>query len=221
MSTRRIKILLVDDHEIVRCGLRSIIDEQRDMEIIGEAENGRVAVDLANKLRPNIVIMDISMPDMNGFEAARQICEISKNIKIVALSMYHNKRFITDMLKIGVSGYISKALVHDDLIRAINAAIDDGVFLSSNVTALMAQDYVSNASASAGYSDVSTLTPREREVLQLIAEGKSTKEIALHLHVSVKTIESNRRKVMQKLNIHSIANLTKYAINEGLTSLEF
>ena len=218
-----IKILLVDDHEIVRRGLRAIIDEHRNMEMVGEAENGRIAVALARKLRPNIVIMDVSMPDMNGFESARQIREISDNIKIIALSMYHNKRFITDMLKIGVSGYISKAMVHDDLIRAINAAIVGDVFLSPNITALLANDYISNAAADTAAADSNTpiLTPRQREVLQLITEGKSTKEIALHLHLSVKTIESNRRQVMQKLNIHDIANLTKYAIKEGLTSLEF
>jgi len=215
-----IQILLVDDHEIVRYGLRCLIEEQPDMEVVGEAENGLMAIDLARKLKPNVVIMDISMPDMNGFEATRRIRKEIPETKIIVLSMHHKRQFVIDMLKAGVSGYILKTRVHDDLIRAIKAAVADEVYLSSRITGIVANDYVSNLPAS-DQSPFAVLTSREREVLQLISEGKSTKECALRLHVSVKTIESTRRQIMHKLNIHNIADLTKYAINEGITSLDF
>jgi len=215
-----IKILLADDHEIVRYGLRCLIEEQPDMEVVGDVENGRIAIDLAQRLKPNVVIMDISMPDMNGFEATRRIRREVPETKIIVLSMHHKRQFVVDMLKAGVSGYILKTKVHDDLIRAIKAAVANEVYLSSSITGIVACDYVSNLSTS-DQSPFAVLTPREREVLQLISEGKSTKESALHLKVSVKTIESTRRQIMHKLNIHNVADLTKYAINEGITSLDF
>jgi DNA-binding NarL/FixJ family response regulator len=215
-----IKILLVDDHEIVRYGLRCLIEEQSDMEVVGEAENGRHAINLARQLKPEIVIMDISMPDMNGFEATRQIRREIPTTKIIVLSMHHRKQFVIDMLNAGVSGYLLKTKVHEDLIRAIKAAVANEVYLSSKVTSMMARDYVSNLSASDRLAHT-VLTPREREVLQLISEGKSTKESALHLHVSIKTIESTRRQIMQKLDIDNVAELTKYAISEGITSIDF
>lgn len=215
-----IKILLVDDHEIVRYGLRGLIEEQSDMEVVGEAENGRHAINLARQLKPDIVIMDISMPDMNGFEATRQIRREIPNTKIIVLSMHHRRQFVIDMLNAGVSGYLLKTKVHDDLIRAIKAAVANEVYLSSKVTSMMARDYVSNLSASDRLAPA-VLTPRERELLQLISEGKSTKESALHLHVSIKTIESTRRQIMQKLDIDNVAELTKYAISEGITSIDF
>jgi len=215
-----IKILLVDDHEIVRYGLRSLIEEQPDMEVVGDAENGRTAVDLAHQLKPDVVIMDISMPDMNGFEATRRIRKKNPNTKIIVLSMHHKRQFVIDMLKAGVSGYILKTKVHDDLIRAVKAAVANEVYLSSKITGVVANDYVSNLPASAQLASA-VLTPREREVLQLISEGKSTKESALHLNISIKTVESTRRQIMQKLDIHNVADLTKYAIKEGITSLDF
>lgn len=215
-----IKILLADDHEIVRYGLRCLIEEQPDMEVVGDVENGRMAIDLAQRLKPNVVIMDISMPDMNGFEATRRIRRKVPETKIIVLSMHHKRQFVVDMLKAGVSGYILKTKVHDDLIRAIKAAAANEAYLSSSITGIVACDYVSNLSTS-DQSPFAVLTPREREVLQLISEGKSTKESALHLKVSVKTIESTRRQIMHKLNIHNVADLTKYAINEGITSLDF
>jgi DNA-binding NarL/FixJ family response regulator len=190
------------------------------MEVVGEAENGLMAIDLARKLKPNVVIMDISMPDMNGFEATRRIRKEIPETKIIVLSMHHKRQFVIDMLKAGVSGYILKTRVHDDLIRAIKAAVAEEVYLSSRITGIVANDYVSNLPAS-DQSPFAVLTSREREVLQLISEGKSTKECALRLYVSVKTIESTRRQIMHKLNIHNIADLTKYAINEGITSLDF
>jgi DNA-binding NarL/FixJ family response regulator len=215
-----IKILLVDDHEIVRYGLRCLIEEQSDMEVVGEAENGRHAINSARQLKPDIVIMDISMPDMNGFEATRQIRKEIPNTKIIVLSMHHRKQFVIDMLNAGVSGYLLKTKVHEDLIRAIKAAVANEVYLSSKVTSMMARDYARDLSASDQLAPC-VLTPREREVLQLISEGKSTKESALHLHVSIKTIESTRRQIMQKLDIDNVAELTKYAISEGITSIDF
>ena len=215
-----IKILLVDDHEIVRYGLRCLIEEQPDMEVVGDAENGRMAIDLACQLKPDVVIMDISMPDMNGVEATRRICKEVPSTKIIVLSMHHKRQFVIDMLKAGVSGYILKTKVHDDLIRAVKAAVANEVYLSSKITGVVARDYMSNMSVS-DQSASTVLTPREREVLQLISEGKSTKESALHINISIKTIESTRRRIMQKLDIHNVADLTKYAINEDITSLDF
>jgi len=215
-----VRILLVDDHEIVRYGLRCLIEEQADMEVVGDAENGRVAIDLVRQLEPDVVIMDISMPDMNGVEAARRIRKESPNAKIIVLSMHHKRQFVIDMLKADVSGYILKTKVHDDLIRAIKAAAANEVYLSSKISGVLAHDYVSNLPTS-NQSVSAVLTPRERELLQLISEGKSTKESALHLNVSIKTIESTRRRIMQKLDIHNVADLTKYAISEGITSLDF
>ena len=215
-----VRILLADHHEIVRYGLRCLIEEQPDMEVVGDAENGRMAIDLARQLKPDVVIMDISMPDMNGVEATRRICKEIPTTKIVVLSMHHKRQFVIDMLKAGVSGYILKTDVLDDQIRAVKAAAANEVYLSSKITGFVAHDYTSNLSASE-QSASAVLTPREQEVLQLISEGKSTKESALHLNVSIKTIESTRRQIMQKLDIYNVADLTKYAINEGITSLDF
>ncbi len=215
-----IRILLADDHEIVRYGLRCLIEEQPDMEVVGDAVNGRMATNLTCELRPDVVVMDISMPDMNGIEATRRIRKEIPDTKVIVLSMHHKRQFVIDMLKAGVSGYILKTKVHDDLIRAIKAAVANEVYLSSKITGIIAHDFTSNLSIS-DKSDSAVLTPREREVLQLISEGKSTKESALHLNVSIKTIESTRRQIMQKLDIHNVADLTKYAINEGITSLDF
>lgn len=215
-----IKILLADDHEIVRYGLRCVIEEQPDMEVVGDAVNGRTAINLTHQLKPDVVIMDISMPDMNGIEATRRIRKEIPDTKVIVLSMHHKRQFVIDMLKSGVSGYILKTKVHEDLIRAIKAAVADEVYLSSKITGIVAHDIASNLPTS-DKSAYAILTPREREVLQLISEGKSTKKSALHLNVSIKTIESTRRQIMQKLDIHNVADLTKYAINEGITSLDF
>ncbi len=216
-----IRILLADDHGIVRNGLRSLIEKQAnsEMKVIAEAENGRIAVQLASELRPDIIIMDISMPDLNGMEASRQILDKHPGIKILGLSMHSNRRFVADMLSAGVCGYMLKESLFDELILAIRTIMTGDTYLSPRITGVVIEDYISRlAKGETSHSDV--LTGREREVLQLLAEGKSTKQIAGQLHVSVKTIESNRRQIMNKLGIDSIAELTKYAIREGLTSLE-
>ena len=214
-----IRILLADDHGIIRQGLHSLLDKQPDMEVIAEAEDGRKALDLVRELVPDIVIMDVTMPNLNGVDATRQIVERFPKIKVIALSIHSNRRFVADMLKAGASGYILKECLFDELVRAIRTVVADSIYLSPRITSIVIDDYVSIIPNNE-ISISSVLTKREREVLQLLAEGKSTKQIALALHVSTKTIEANRRQIMEKLDIHSVAELTKYAVREGLTSLE-
>ena len=214
-----IKILLADDHGIIREGLHSLLEKDSNIEVIGKAEDGRQAVSLAGKLAPDIVVMDITMPGLNGVDAARQIVKKFPKVKVIALSIHSNKRFVSSMLQAGASGYVLKESLFDELTRAIEVVFDGGSYLSPKVAGVVVDDYVERLS-STDKSKLPILTSREREVLQLLAEGKSTKQIALKLFVSTKTIEANRRQIMEKLNIHNVAELTKYAIREGLTSLE-
>ena len=216
MST---KILLADDHKITRQGLRSLLENQPDMEVIAEADQGRTAVSLAAELRPNVVIMDVTMPDLNGIEATKQILAHSPNIKIIALSMHSDTLFISEMLKSGASGYLLKDCAFDELADAIRSVVAGKMYLSPSISGIVVDDYLHRLSKVEA-PDSNTLTDREREVLQLIAEGKSTKQTALKLHVSIKTIETHRRQIMHKLNIFSVAELTKYAVRKGLTSLD-
>jgi DNA-binding NarL/FixJ family response regulator len=213
-----IKILLADDHEIMREGLKSLLEKQGDITVIGEAEDGRTTVNLARELLPDIVIMDISMPDMNGIEATRQIIGRNSRVKIIALSVHSDKRFVVEMLNAGASAYLLKDCAFGELVRAVRAVIANHSYLSPEITDVMIRDYKHTLSKKPD-SAFAILTTREREVLQLLAEGKATKDIAAILNVSVKTIETYRHQLMDKLRIHSIADLTKYAIKEGLTSL--
>ena len=214
-----LKILLADDHKIVRDGLKSLLKKEVSMEVIGEADNGRKTVQLARDLEPEIIIMDISMPDLNGIEATRQIVADSPDVKIIALSMHSDKRYVKGVLSAGASGYLLKDSAFEELVEAIRTVDTGRFYLSAGIAGVVVKDYVgSQANKDALTSDI--LSAREREVLQLLAEGKSTKEIASDLHVSVKTIETHRQNIMQKLNIHTIAGLTRYAIREGLTSLD-
>ncbi len=215
MSTR---ILLADDHTLLREGLRSLIEEQPDMTVIAEAEDGRSTVQLAMQLTPDIVVMDISMPGMNGMEATRQITAKDPGIKILALSMHTDRRFIVEMLSAGASGYLLKDCAFEELISAIHALADQRTYLSPKISDVVVKDYSCRSSKST-LSALSMLSPRECEVLRLLAEGKSTREIASALHVGVKTIETYRQQIMEKLDIHTIAELTKFAVREGLTSL--
>lgn len=214
-----IGILLVDDHAIIRQGLRSLLEKQPDLEVIAEAADGRKAIELVREVLPDIVIMDVTMPSLNGIEATRQICSTFPEVKVIALSIHSNRRFIGDMLQAGAAGYILKDSLFEELIRAIKAVTAGDRYLSPKITGVVVDDYIKHLSTSAD-SPLATLTSREREVLQLVAEGRSTKQVALELHVSTKTIEANRRQIMEKLELHSVAELTKYAIREGLTSLE-
>jgi DNA-binding NarL/FixJ family response regulator len=216
MSTR---ILLVDDHKITRQGLRSLLENQADMEVVAEAEEGRTAVRLVREIVPDVVIMDVSMPDLNGMEAARQIVADCPGVKIIALSMHSDALFVTEMLKSGASGYLLKDCAFEELALAIRTVSDEKTYLSPSISGVVVNDYVHLLSRGESV-DAEVLSNREREVLQLLAEGKSTKQMALRLHISVKTVETHRRQIMEKLDIHSVAELTKYAIRKGFTSLE-
>ncbi len=214
-----IHILLADDHKIVRDGLRALIEKQTGMEVVAEAETGLDAVRITRKLQPNVVIMDIGMPEMNGVEATREIKGSMSEVKIIALSMHSDRRFVLQMLKAGASGYLLKDSAFEELAVAIRTVSGGKPYLSPRVTDVVINEYLQNL-PSGEASAFTVLSPREREVLQLMAEGKSTKEIAGSLNLSVKTIESHRQQIMEKLEIHSVAELTKYAIREGLTSLD-
>jgi DNA-binding NarL/FixJ family response regulator len=213
-----VRIVIADDHRIVREGLRHLLEKRTDFNVVGEASDGESAVRLARELSPDIVIVDISMPGLNGIEATRRILAERPDIRVLALSMHSDRRFVIETLKAGASGYLLKDSAFDELARAIEVVMARGAFLSPAITEMVVRDYV----AQSGCDDnavFSVLTPREREVLQLMAEGKPTKAIAAHLAVSVKTVETYRQQIMEKLDLHSVAELTKYAVREGLTEL--
>jgi len=216
MTTR---VLLADDHRILRQGLRSLLSAQEDFEIIGEADDGRTAVEMAERLSPHVIVMDIGMPDLNGIDATRQIIARMPSVRVIALSAYADRRLIAEVLKAGASGYLLKESAFEELTEAIRTAAARKVYLSPKIAAELVDDYV-RMSKDPGPSVFESLSPREREVLQLIAEGHSTKEVARTLKVSVKTVETHRRQLMNKLELFSVAELTRYAIREGLVSLE-
>ena len=217
-KTETIRILVADDHKIMREGLCSLLEKQPQMEVIAEAANGRRAVQLALEKRPDIVIMDISMPELNGIEATRQILAELSDTRVIALSMHSDKRFVVEMFQAGASGFLLKDCAYQELALAINTVAANQTYLSPEIAGLMIEDYVNRFPAPTS-SPSSVLTAREREILQLVAEGWPTKKIAAHLYVSVKTVETHRRQIMKKLDLYSIADLTKYAIREGLTSI--
>jgi DNA-binding NarL/FixJ family response regulator len=213
-----IRIILADDHTIVRSGLRSMIEKESDIEVVAEADNGRATVRSALELAPDVVIMDIAMPELNGIEATRQIVAALPGTKVIALSMHADKRYVMEMLKAGASGYLLKDNAYEELASAIRTVLGNRTYLSQQVADVVIGDYVQLVRTTDG-SAFSLLSVREREVLQLLAEGNSTAQIADRLCISVKTVETYRQHLMEKLNIRSIAELTKYAIREGLTTL--
>lgn len=215
-----IKIILADDHSIVRDGIRSLLEKETGMIVLGEAENGRQAVQQALELRPDIVIMDISMPDLNGMEATRQITAQCPGIKIIALSMHADKRFVAEMLQAGVSGYLQKNCAFKNLVSAIRTVMAGQIYLTPAIAGIVVEGFKDRLPPAESPTDAGMLSPKEREVLQLLAEGSSTKEIADRLKVSVKTVDTHRQHIMDKLGLRSIAELTKYAIRAGLTSIE-
>jgi two-component system response regulator NreC len=214
-----IKIIVADDHKIVRQGLRTLLAAEPDMEVVAEADNGRVTLRLVQEHQPQVVIMDITMPDLNGIEATKQILAESPQIKIIALSMHSDSLFVLNMLKAGASGYLLKDCALEELVKAIRTVVAQKTYLSPGVSDIVIKDFVCGWSVP-NSSAFSVLTTREREVLQLMAEGKTTNQIAYRLCLSVKTVEAHRKQTMNKLGIHSVAELTKYAIRQGLTSLE-
>ena len=189
------------------------------MEVIGEADNGRRAVELVDELAPDVVVMDIGMPELNGIEATRRIVHDHPHTRVIALSMHSDRRFLGEILKAGASGYLLKDGAFEELAGAIRTVIGNKMYLSPRIADVVVEDYVRHLPRGEP-SAFAALTPREREVLQLLAEGKATKQAAACLHVSVKTVETHRRQIMTKLDIHSVAELTKYAIREGLTTVE-
>jgi DNA-binding NarL/FixJ family response regulator len=214
----KIKVLLADDHVMMRGGLRMLLEQNAEIAVVGEAEDGREAVRLAKKLSPDVVVMDIAMPDMNGIEATRQIIAEHPGVKIIALSMHSDRRFVSEMLKAGAMAFLLKQCAVDELITAIQTVLKNQTYISPCISSVVVDQFVRNTSKSK--PDVfSRLTDREREVLQLVAEGKTSKEIASQLNLSIKTVEAHRLNIMEKLNIHTVAELTKYAIREGLSSL--
>jgi two-component system, NarL family, response regulator NreC len=215
-----IKILLADDHAMLRHGLSKSFQNEKDMEVIAQAKDGRTTVELAKELSPNIVIMDIGMPDLNGIEATRQIVKENSKVKIIALSMHSSKNFIIEMFKAGASGYLLKDCEFDELINAIRLVMNNKTYISPAISDVVVDNYMRQPAAGAKDSAFSILSQREREVLQLLTEGKATKQIAKRLHISAKTVEVHRLNLMNKLKIDSIAQLTKYAIQEGLTQPE-
>lgn len=218
-----IRTLLVDDHKIVRDGLRSLLAKEIDIEVVGEADNGREALQLARDVKPDVVIMDIGMQVLNGIEATRQIREENPDLRVIALSMHSDRRYVSEMLAAGASGYLLKDGAFEELAIAIRKVAEGQMFLAQGVSGTVLDDYVRRLTGAIpqGFSSGGkALSPREREVLQLIAEGYSTKEIAAHLYLSVKTVETHRRQIMDKLGIFNVAGLIKHAIREGLASLE-
>ena len=214
-----IKIVLADDHKIVLDGLKKMIETERDLEVVGEAYDGRTTVQLAREKIPDVVIMDVSMPGLNGVEATEQIVRETPGIKVIALSMHEEKRFVKGMLKAGASGYLLKECPFEEVVTAIRTVYSGRTYICSGITGIVIKDYVHQMSEEKSTPNF-LLTKREREIVQLLAEGKTTKEIAAELFISIKTVATHRDRIMKKLRIHSIAELTKFAVREGLSSLD-
>jgi DNA-binding NarL/FixJ family response regulator len=214
-----IRVLLADDHQMLRDGLRALLDKETDFEVVGEAETGEAALQLSEKLNPDVVVMDISMPGMNGIEAALKFRQQRPKTKILALSMHADRRFVAEMLTAGAAGYLLKGSAGEELVQAIRTVVSGKTYLCPLIARSVADDYARGVTTNG--SARSILTPRELEIVQHMVEGKTTKEIAYTLNVSVKTVESHRARIFEKLGFSSIAELTKYALREGITSLEF
>lgn len=216
-------MLLVDDHQIVRDGLRSLLAKEMDITVVGEAASGRDAIARAAELNPDVVLMDITMKDLNGIDATRQLKAADESLRVIALSMHSDRRYVADMLSAGASGYLVKDSAFEELSTAIRTVADGRRYLSDGIATVVLDDYVNRVSGTpqeVASGPKKPLSAREREVLQLIAEGHSTKQIATLLHLSVKTVETHRRQIMEKLRIYNVAGLIKYAVREGLASLD-
>lgn len=212
-------VMIVDDHQIVRDGLKAILQNEEGIGVIAEADNGRSALRLIKELKPDIAIMDIAMPDLNGIDATRHIAAEHPDVKVLVLSMHHDKRMVIEVFNAGASGYLLKECASGELLRAIKAILKGETYLSPKISSIVLKDLAKRPKGDIP-SDVFSLSPREREVLQLLAEGKSMKETAFTMDVSIKTVEAFRKRLMDKLKVNSIAELTKIAIREGLTSLD-
>jgi two-component system response regulator NreC len=215
-----IRLLLVDDQDIVRAGLRSLLERHPEMKVVGEAGSGTEAVALAQQLRPDVVLMDISMPEMSGAEATRQIKETIPEVNVLALTIHEDEAYFFEMLNAGASGYVPKRASPDDLLAAIRVAAAGDVFLHPIVAGTLVQDYLRRVNAGAERESYDGLTSRQREVLTLIAEGLPNQDIADQLDISVRTVERHRENIMARLNLHSRTDLVKYALRKGLIQLK-
>ncbi len=213
------RILLADNHRLFCEGLRTLFANQPGVEIVGEASDGRMAVRLARELSPDLVVMDIGMPELNGMDATRQIRAELPHIKVLAVSMHSDRQYVSGMLSAGASGYVVKDSAFAELAQAVQVIMKGGRYLSPEIVGIVVDDYVERLAPASG-SALGKLSEREREVLQLMAEGHATAAIAARLHVSRKTVETHRKNLMIKLELHSVAELTKFAVREGLTSLD-
>jgi DNA-binding NarL/FixJ family response regulator len=216
MTTRA---LLVEDHTLVRSGVRALLDAAQDVDVVGEAADGREAVELCRTLKPDLVLMDVAMPGLNGIEAARQVLAGNAPPRIIMLSMHATRQYVYESLKAGVQGYVLKDAAFSELLIAIKTVMAGRTHLSPQLSDVVMQDYIRRAQGSDQADELNKLSGREREILQLIAEGKSGAEIAKSLHISVRTVDTHRHNLMEKLQIHSIAGLTRFAIRTGLCSL--
>jgi len=216
--TSKIRILVADDHTLLRNGIRALLEDEQDIAVVGEAEDGREAVRLVNLLKPNVVLMDIAMPLLNGLEATRQIKREHPEVKVLVLTMYDHEEYFREMLESGAAGYIIKRAAANELVAAIRAVYNGEAVLSPAITRLLLEDYLSH-DVHKSENDANALSSREREVLQLIAEGKTSKEIAEILNLSVKTVQSHRTSLMQKLDLHDRGDLIKYAIQKKIIEI--
>jgi two-component system response regulator NreC len=215
---RKIRIMLADDHKLMRGGLRVLLEQQTDLTVVGEASDGREAVTLANSLKPDVLVMDIGMPNLNGIEAASQITQGHPEISIVMLSMHSDESYVLRALRSGAKGYLLKDSAEADLIRAVHAVAGGKSFFSPAVSKVLLDDYVRKLKRSGTDDPYDLLTPREREVLQLVAEGKSNKDVAQLLNLSVYTVETHRSNIMEKLNLRGVPDLILYAVRKGIIS---
>jgi two-component system, NarL family, response regulator NreC len=211
-----IRIILAEDHALMRRGLRLVLEEQKDFQVVGEASDGREALALAESLKPNVAVLDITMPNMNGIEAAGQISAKKLGLSIVVLSMHSDEGYVLRALKAGARGYLLKESSEADFIQAIRSVIQDKAFFSPAVSRLLVEDYVRQLQDKDIEDSYDLLTPRERELLQLIAEGKSNKDVANMLNLSLYTVETHRGNIMEKLNLHSVPELILYAVRKGV-----
>jgi two-component system NarL family response regulator len=217
-ATQTTRLLLADDHGVVLEGLRAMLDQEPDLEVVGLARDGRTALEMVRELKPHVVVMDITMPDLNGIEATTQLVRDHPNCRVVALSTHTEARFIRAMLEAGASAYVTKQMAGEELLRAVRQVQRGFKYLSSDITDMVVEGCVHPAGKTP--SAMNKLGSRERQVLQMIAEGRTSGEVAARLHIATNTVDTHRRNIMRKLNLRTVADLTKYAIREGLTGLD-
>jgi DNA-binding NarL/FixJ family response regulator len=215
---KKIRVLLADDHKLIRAGLRLVVEQEEDLSVAGEADDGRQAVEMAKVLSPEVVVMDIGMPNLNGIEAARQIQEFAPDTAVIMLSMHSDESYVLRALGAGARAYLLKDSAAGDLVRAIRAVGEGKSFFSPAVSKVLLEDYVRKLKRTGGEDSYDLLSPREREILQLVAEGRSNKEVASLLNLSVYTVETHRARIMQKLNLKGVPELILYAVRKGIIS---